>query len=76
MKHKKQTSVDWLYYKIVIQNSDCLKWRQYLEQAIEMHKDEVKSIYKPTILQNEDGNFYTKGFEQYYNETFEKDGNK
>lgn len=38
MENKKQTAVEWLYHKIVIQNSDVLKFREYYEQAKEMER--------------------------------------
>ncbi len=67
-----KTSVEWLV--------DQLKERGYagefppyllFEQAKAMEKQQMKSIYSPTIMQNEDGKLYVKDFEQYYDETFD-----
>ncbi len=64
---KKQTVVKWLYHQIVIKNSDVLKFRQYLEQAKEMEKEQVIEAFKhgelPPIFVNYNA-------EQYYNETY------
>jgi|LakMenE18May11ns_1017448.scaffolds.fasta_scaffold9398031_3 hypothetical protein len=64
---KKQTAVEWLYHQIVIKNSDVLKFRQYLEQAKEMEKEQVIEAFKhgelPPIFVNYNA-------EQYYNETY------
>ena len=47
------------------------KLKDIFEQAKAMEKQQMKSIYSPTIMQNEDGKLYVKDFEQYYDETFD-----
>jgi hypothetical protein len=70
----KQTAVEWLYHKIVIQNSDCLKWRQYLEEAKEMEKQQIIKAVYDSMGTNFDPNMGRA--EQYYNETFNSSNNK
>jgi hypothetical protein len=41
---KQQTAVEWLYHQIVIKNSDVLKFRQYLEEAKEMEKEQKNNM--------------------------------
>ncbi len=43
---KQKTAVDWLYYELVIRNSDVLKFRQFLEQAKEMEKMQIINTFK------------------------------
>jgi len=65
---KKQTAVEWLYHQIVIKNSDVLKFRQYLEQAKEMEKEQIIDAYKEGCgdwISNDK----IKGA-QYYNKTY------
>lgn len=44
MSNNEQTAVEWLYHQIVIKNSDVLKFRQYLEQAKEMEKEQKNNL--------------------------------
>jgi hypothetical protein len=62
---KKQTAVEWLYHQIVIKNSDVLKFRQYLEQAKEMEKEQIIIAYQSERYPCSDSDA-----EQYYNETY------
>jgi hypothetical protein len=62
---KKQTAVEWLYHQIVIKNSDVLKFRQYLEQAKAMEKEQIIIAYQSERYPCSDSDA-----EQYYNETY------
>ena len=61
----KQTSVDWL--EQILYNKEDFKLSEIIEQAKEMHEQEIKDAW-------EDGHdsFSTRNAEQYYNETFKK----
>jgi len=71
---EKLTAVEWLYHKIVIQNSDCLKWRQYLEEAKEMEKEQHGNTWDTALDKYEvrAGNYMRayEDFDEYYNEIF------
>lgn len=64
----KQTAVEWLVEKMLSQDWYTYKSLEYIEQAKEMEKQQIKDAFyiwfKPSEF--EDG-------EQYYNETFKKD---
>ena len=61
----KQTSVDWL--EQILYNKEDFKLSEIIEQAKEMHKQEIKDAW-------EDGHDYfsARNAEQYYNDTFNK----
>lgn len=68
----KQTAVEWLFLMLNNPNSNQDFANKLLEQAKKIEKEQMKLIYSPAIMQNEDGKFCVKTFEQYYNETFGK----
>jgi hypothetical protein len=59
----KQTAVEWLYYQIVIRNTDVLKFRQFLEKAKEMEKQQTMNFALEYMMQS-------KPVVDYYNETY------
>ena len=69
MSNKKQTSVDWLYYQIVIRNSDVLKFRDYLKQAKEMFEQQIMDAHNQGYADGyrDNGNSPI----DYYKETYE-----
>lgn len=68
---KQQTAVEWLIEQLTPSISLQQKHIDELkEKAKEMEKNQLKSVYSPIVLQNEDGNFYIKNFELYYKETY------
>jgi hypothetical protein len=72
MSNKKQTAVDFFFEKI----KSHFKGDGFEDLVTTMaitklkEKEQMKSIYNPTIMQNEDGKLYAKSFEQYYKETY------
>ena len=63
----KQSSIEWLFYKLWQTQKDKLNWHSLLKQAKTMHKEEIIHAY------NQSWHFrnlpYETG-EKYYNETF------
>jgi hypothetical protein len=70
MSNKKETAVEWLFSQLPEHLRLSRDGFDILQQAKEMEKEQMKSIYNPTIMQNEDGKLYAKSFEQYYKETY------
>jgi hypothetical protein len=64
---EKQTAVEWLFKELLNSEPNILEWNKLLEQAKEMHNQEITDAW-------EDGHdsFSTRNAEQYYNETFGK----
>jgi hypothetical protein len=64
----KQTAVEWLRYKMLI---ECIEASDMLfEQAKEMEKQQIIEAYG-NVCFDEDGNYLTA--EKYYNETFKSE---
>jgi hypothetical protein len=77
MSNKKQTAVEYLIKEfseilgdIKTEPMQDLLIVDAINKAKEMEKEQMKSIYNPTIMQNEDSKLYAKSFEQYYKETY------
>lgn len=67
------TSIDWLFEKLWDEPKDKLTWHSILEQAKEMHKQEI--IDAVGIGSQFDRDYlygYHDKAEQYYQETFKK----
>jgi hypothetical protein len=74
---EKQTAVEWLFKELLNSEPNILEWNKLLEQAKEMHKQEIIKAAARGYLaaaysyserfKLEDGKDYA---EQYYNETF------
>jgi hypothetical protein len=75
-----QTSVEWVlqYLNNVKPNEFCSieKIKELLEQAKEMHKEEIKnawiSAWKDSMINPLEDKYYEPESENYYNETFNK----
>ena len=63
----KQSSIEWLYKELLNSEPNILEWNKLLEQAKEMHKQEIMNAY--TLGEHQQG--FEGEAEQYYNETFE-----
>jgi hypothetical protein len=63
----KQSSIEWLYKELLNSEPNILEWNKLLEQAKEMHKQEIIDAYKFGISDE-----YVIGSEEYYNKTFGK----
>ena len=67
----KQTAVDYLFEKLWATPKDKLTWQSILKEAKEREKEQINDSYK-------EGYFVTfpsdKDFNEYYKETYEKDG--
>lgn len=74
--NNKQSSLEWLVEELWQTSKDRFIWSDLLEQAKEMHKEEIKNAVGVGSQLDRD---YLYGYhdkaEQYYNETFEG-GNK
>jgi hypothetical protein len=66
-----QTSIEWLFKKLWDEPKDKFIWYALLEQAKEMHKQEIIDAAN-TLLYHSTGPGNTAA-EQYYQETFKKD---
>ena len=66
MSKNKQSSINWLVKKFAKYYA-IHQLEEEIEQAKEMHKEESFKIFKAGQDRMEEGG---KGFEQYYNETF------
>lgn len=62
-----KSSIEWLFQKLWDTPIDKLNWYAILEQAKEMHKQEIINAY--TSGEHQQG--FEDEAEQYYNETFE-----
>jgi hypothetical protein len=75
MKNKKQTAVEWLYEQMFLSPKSIIEYRNILDQAKAMHKEEIINACNQNEFEEEDNlgiaENLTKG-EQYYNETYEK----
>jgi hypothetical protein len=69
-----QTSVEWLFETMA--KTPMTEWYQVLEQAKEMHKEEIKkawiSAWKDSMINPLEDKYYEPEAENYYNETFKK----
>ena len=61
-----KSSIEWLFQKLWDTPIDKLNWYAILEQAKEMHKQEIINAY--TSGEHQQG--FEDEAEQYYNETF------
>lgn len=69
MSNNKKSSIYWLICNIYLKDS--LKWEEVIEQAVEMHKDEIEESYHQGYESGMDNKELTA--RQYYNETFNND---
>jgi len=69
-----QTSVEWLFETMA--KTPMTDWYNVLEQAKEMHKEEIKkawiSAWKDSMINPLEDKYYEPEAENYYNETFKK----
>jgi hypothetical protein len=69
----KQTSTQWLFEKLWDEPKDKLTWYAILQQAKEMHKQEIENAFVECWKANMPDGYECKlSAEQYYNETFNK----
>ena len=72
----KQTSVEWLLANIDWQllKYSTTHYDMIVEQAKEMHKQEIIDAYRDgrSDQQSDDGRFYNRNANYYYNETYNK----
>ena len=72
----KQTSIEWLYKEIIKKsvNDTSHNVLSILEQAKEMHKQEIIDAYRDgrSDQQSDEGRFYNRNANYYYNETYNK----
>ena len=61
----KQSSIEWLYKELLNSEPNILEWNKLLEQAKEMHKQEIIEAYRFGLSDE-----YVIGSKKYYNETF------
>ena len=59
---KKPSSVEWFFQEIMYADVDVKVWKELLQQAKAMHKEEIKDAVNSCGYQDE--------AEYYYNETF------
>ena len=62
----KQSSIEWLYKELLNSEPNILEWNKLLEQAKEMHKQEIIDAF--SLGDNQQG-FENEALD-YYNETF------
>ena len=65
MSDKKQSSVEWLFEKLLNTPQNKFDWYSLLQQAKAMHRIEIETAWYDGISGGECGSR-----EQYYNETF------
>ena len=65
----KQTAVEWLFEQVV-NRTERVYFLKELEQAKAMEKEQMELCYKVGIIDGNNGEILN--FEQYYNETFNK----
>jgi len=63
------TSIDWLFENLWEEPKDKLTWHSNLEQAKEMHKQEIIDCYNTSFIMR--GNPFSTA-EKYYGDTFQK----
>jgi len=68
-----QTSIEWLFKKLWDEPKDKFIWYALLEQAKEMHKQEIIKGYHIGYSDAIQANPKQYDPEQYYQETFKKD---
>ena len=72
----KQTSIEWLYKEIIKKsvNDTSHNVLSILEQAKEMHKQEIIDAYRDgrSDQQSDEGRFFNRNANYYYNETYNK----
>jgi hypothetical protein len=67
----KQTSIEWLFNKLWEISKDKFTWHSVLEQAKEMHKQEIMDAYLQCGKDNFDHiKVINRSAEEYYQETF------
>ena len=66
-KPKQKTAIEWLEQEMLKPN---LSMKEILEQAKEMHKQEIVSAINDAWNMAKHSNFYNAQAEQYYNETY------
>jgi hypothetical protein len=70
----KQTAVDWLFNRLWDTPKDKFNWHSILEEAKQMEKEQIKEAYKIVDLDIQHEDVGEINSEQYYKETYEKDG--
>jgi hypothetical protein len=63
------TSIDWIFEKLWEERKDKLTWHSILEQATEMHKQEIIDCYNTSFIMR--GNPFSTA-DKYYEDTFQK----
>ena len=66
-------SIEWLFNELWEEPKDKLTWNSILEQAKEMHKQELIHFANDFWNWSKGGDFDISDTEQYYQETFKKD---
>lgn len=69
---KKQTAVEWLVNEIPNIDWENSYWRNKIEQAKEMEKQQHSETWDNSLIENKGDNYIgkEKSFEEYYNENF------
>ena len=69
---KKQTAVEWLVNEIPNIDWENSYWKNKIEQAKEMEKQQHSETWDNSLIENKGDNYIgkEKSFEEYYNETF------
>jgi hypothetical protein len=69
---KKQTAIEWLVNEIPNIDWENSYWRNKIEQAKEMEKQEHSETWDNSLIENKGDNYIgkEKSFEEYYNENF------
>jgi hypothetical protein len=79
---KEESSIEWLFKELLNSEPNILEWNKLLEQAKEMHKQEIEqhAINFYLFVENDEvtdqkvefiENLYKDYLKQFYNETFE-----
>jgi hypothetical protein len=63
------TSIDWLFENLWDEPKDKLTWNSILEQAKDMHKQEIIDCYNTSFIMR--GNPFSTA-DKYYEDTFQK----
>jgi hypothetical protein len=66
MSNSKQSSVDWLFNKMITEKHTISEWNEIKKQAKAMHKEEIKESLQEFI----DITLSDEICEEYYNETY------
>ena len=70
---KKPSSVEWFFQEIMYADVDVKVWKELLQQAKAMHKEEIQYAYWEGGMDKPKGSNECK---QYYNEIFGGEGER